>query len=175
MRRGWFIAEIAAWTLFFPAAIVLAIRRQLGYGWKTTDARIEALLQWYPAPWRARHGEPFSRLLRDTLADGRGDLRMRLDVAREGMAEQRRAFSWEALWASLLITLGTIMVLPQGIVAPILGFFDAPRTWFLALYVDGAERWLVVGGMIGIGLLLIDRGIQIYGPLLAPRAEATAR
>jgi hypothetical protein len=169
MKRGWFVAEIAAWTLFFPVAIVLVIRRQLGYGWKTTDGRIEALLQWYPAPWRARHGERFTELLRDTLADGRGGLRMRLDVAREGVAEQRRAFRWEELWASLLITLGTIMVIPQGIVAPIIGFFDGPRTWFLALYFDDAERWLVVGGMIGIGLLLIDRAIQIYTPATAQR------
>lgn len=175
MKRGWFIAEIAAWTLFFPIAIVLAVRRRLGYGWKTTDGRIEALLLWYPAPWRARHGERFSQLLRDTLADGRGDLSMRLDVAREGIAQQRRAFSWAALWASLLITVGTIMVIPQGIVAPILGFFDAPRTWFVALYFDGAERWLVVVGMIGIGLLLIDRGIQLYRPVLAAREEAAAR
>jgi hypothetical protein len=151
---------------------VLVIRRRLGYGWKTTDGRIEALLQWYPAPWRARHGERFTELLRDTIADGRGGLRMRLDVAREGVAEQRRAFRREELWASLLIGLGTIMVIPQGIVAPIIGAFDGPRTWFLALYFDGAERWLVVGGMIGIGLLLIDRGLQFYAPV---REEATAR
>jgi hypothetical protein len=175
MKRGWLIAEIAAWTLFFPIAIVLVIRRQLGYGWENGEARVAALLEWYPAPWRARHGERFSELLRDTFADGRGGLRMRLDVAREGVVERRREFRWEALWASFLIGLGSIMVLPQGIVAPILGLFDAPRTWFLALYFDGEERWLVVGGMIGIGLLLIDRGIQLYGPVLAAREEATAR
>jgi hypothetical protein len=74
------------------------------------------------------------------------------------------------VWASLLLTVGWILVLPQGIVAPILGLFDAPRTWFVALYFDGAERWLVVGAMIGVGLLLIDRGIRIYAPL----REATA-
>lgn len=173
MKRGLVIAEIAAWTLFFPIAIVLMVRRQLGYGYETPEGRVEALLQWYPAPWRARHGERFSQLLRDTLADGRGDLRTRLDVAREGVIERRREFRWGGVWASLLITLGSIMVLPQGIVAPILGLFNGPRTWFLALYFEGAERWLVVGGMIGIGLLLIDRGIQIYGPVLAAR-EATA-
>jgi hypothetical protein len=131
MKRGWIVAEIAAWTLFFPIAIVLMVRRQLGYGWETGEARVAALLEWYPAPWRARHGERFSELLRDTFADGRGGLRMRLDVAREGVIERRRAFRWEALWASGLIGLGSIMVIPQGIVAPILGAFDAPRTWFL--------------------------------------------
>ncbi len=175
MKRGWFIAEIAAWTLFFPIAIVLMVRRQLGYGWETTEGRVEALLEWYPAPWRARHGERFSQLLRDAMADGRGDLRMRLDVAREGVVERRRAFRWESAWASLLITLGTIMVIPQGIVAPILGLFDVPATWFVALYFDGVERWLVVGGMIAVGLLLIDRGIQIYAPIQAERGEVAAR
>jgi hypothetical protein len=167
MKRGWFIAEIAAWTLFFPIAIVLVIRRYLGYGRESDDGRVDALLTWYPAPWRARHGERFSQLVRDTLAGGRGGLRMRLDVAREGVIERRRAFRWEGLWASLLFTLGSVMVIPQGIVAPILGFFDAPRVWFAALYFDGAERWLVVGGMIGIGLLLIDRAVQIYAPAAA--------
>ena len=170
MRRGLIVAEIAAWTLFFPIAIVLMIRRQLGYGWKTPDDRVDALLQWYPAPWRRRHGERFSELLRDTMADGRDGLRMRLDVAREGVIERKRAFRRRSASASLLLTVGWIMVLPQGIVAPILGLFDAPRTWFLALYFEGAERWLIVGGMIGIGLLLIDRGIRIYAPL----REATA-
>ena len=121
MRRGPVIAEIAAWTLFFPIAIVLMIRRKLGYGYETTEGRVDALLQWYPAPWRKRHGERFSELLRDAVADGRGDLRMRLDVAREGVIERKRAFRWESVWASLLLTVGWIMVVPQGIVAPILG------------------------------------------------------
>jgi hypothetical protein len=175
MKCGLIIAEIAAWILFFPIAIVLMIRRQLGYGYETPEGRVEALLQWYPAPWRARHGQRFSELLRDAIADGRGDLRMRLDVAREGVIERRREFRWDSVWASLLITVGSIMVLPQGIVAPILGLFDVPKTWFLALYFDGAERWLVAGGMIAIGLLLIDRGIRAYAPVLAAREEAAAR
>jgi hypothetical protein len=162
MKRGAIIAEIAAWTLFFPIAIVLIVRRQLGYGYETTEGRVDALLQWYPAPWRQRHGDRFSELLRDTIADGRGDLRMRVDVAREGVAERRRAFRWEGVWSWLLLTVGWIMVLPQGIVAPILGLFDGfPPTWFLALHVDGAERWLVAGGMVAIGLLLIDRGLMV--------------
>jgi hypothetical protein len=170
MKRGLVIAEIAAWTLFFPIAIVLLIRRKLGYGYETAEGRVDALLAWYPAPWRARHAESFSQLLRDAMGDGRDGLRMRLDVARVGVIERKRAFRWESAWASLLLTVGWILVLPQGIVAPILGLFDAPRTWFVALYFDGAERWLVVGGMIGVGLLLSDRGIRIYAPL----REATA-
>jgi hypothetical protein len=170
MKPGPIIAEIAAWILFFPLAIVLMIRRQLGYGYKDDEGRVDALLQWYPALWRREHGERFSELLRDNMADGRNDLRTRLDVAREGVIERRRAFSRNRIWASLLLTVGWIMMLPQGIVAPILGLFDAPKTWFVALYFDGAERWLVVGGMIGIGLLLIDAGLRVYAPL----REATA-
>jgi hypothetical protein len=170
MRRGLIVAEIAAWCVFFPIAIVLMIRRMLGYGYENDDGRVEALLQWYPAPWRREHGERFSGLLHDTMAAGRADLRARLDVAREGVIERRRAFSVQRAWAALLLTVGWIMVVPQGIVAPILGAFDAPRTWFVALYFDGAERWLIVGGMIGIGLLLIDAGIRVYAPLRAATA-----
>ena len=88
----------------------------------------------------------------------------------QAVIERKRAFRWESVWASLLLTVGWIMVLPQGIVEPILGRFDAPKTGFVALYFDGAERWLIVGGMIGIGLLLIDRGLRIYAPLRAATA-----
>ena len=56
MRRGAVIAEIAAWTLFFPIAIVLMFRRLLGYGQQTPEGRVDALLRWYPARWRERHG-----------------------------------------------------------------------------------------------------------------------
>jgi hypothetical protein len=174
MKRGLIAAEVAAWTLFFPIAIVLVIRRRLGYGYATPEGRVDALLQWYPAPWRARHGDRFSELLRDMIADGRGDLRMTLDVAREGVIERRRAFRWDRVWAAVLLAVGWIMVLPQGIVAPILGLFDAPRTWFLALYFDDAERWLVAGGMVAIGLLLIDRGIRLGAPDPEPGYASSA-
>jgi hypothetical protein len=40
----------------------------------------------------------------------------------------------------------------------------------VARYFEGAERWLVLGGMLALGLLLIDRGLRIYAPV----REATA-
>jgi hypothetical protein len=165
------LVETAAWILFFPIAIVMVVRRQLGYGWRTDEGGVEALLQWYPAPWRHRHGERFSELLRDTIAGGRADLRSRLDVAREGLAERRRELSWESAGAWLLLTVGWIMVLPQGIIAPILGLIDGfPPTWFAALYFDGLDRWLVAAGMVAVGVLLIDRGLRISARLVAERA-----
>jgi hypothetical protein len=160
-----------AWIVFFPIAIVLVVRRQLGYGWQTDEARVGALLHWYPAPWRQRHGERFSELLRDTIAGGRADLGARLDIAREGLSEHRREFRWKGLWAWLLLTVGWIMFLPQGLIAPILGLFDEiPPTWFVALHVDGLDRMLVSAGMVGVGVLLIDRGLRISARLVAERA-----
>jgi hypothetical protein len=176
MRRGAVIAEIAAWTLFFPVAIVLMMRRLLGYGQQTPEGRVDALLRWYPARWRERHGETYGQLLLDTITDGRGDLRMSLDVAREGVLERRRSFRWDRVWASLLLTLGWIMVVPQGVVAAILSFIPGmPQSWFLALYVHGEERWLVVGGMVAIGLLLLDRGLQPLAADCEDRKAAKAR
>jgi hypothetical protein len=175
MKRGPVIAEIAAWTLFFPIAVVLMVRRLLGYGRETPEARVDALLRWYPARWREHHGETYGQLLLDAIADGRGDLRMSIDVAREGVLERRRAFRRERLWGGALLTAGYIMVVPQGIVAAILGFIPGmPRSWFLALYVDGAERFLVLGGMVAVGLLLLDRGMQILGADCAARKARTA-
>ena len=171
MKRGLIVAELAAWIVFFPVAIALMIGRQLGYGWKSKDDRVDALLQWYPAPWRARHGERFTELLRDTMAGGRDDLRTRLDVAREGVIERGREWSWQRSWAWLLLSVGWIMVLPQGIIAPILGLLGVPNTWFAALYFEGAERWLIAGAMVAVGLLLIDRGLRAYAPA-APEPAA---
>jgi hypothetical protein len=170
MKPGLIVAEIVAWIVFFPIAIAMMIGRQLGYGWKATDDKVDALLQWYPAPWRARHGERFGELLRDTMAGGRDDLSTRLDVAREGVIERRREFSWQRVWASLLLTVGWIMVLPQGILAPLLGLLGVPNLWFVALYFEGAERWLIAGAMVAVGLLLIDRGLRSYEP--QPRETA---
>jgi hypothetical protein len=168
MRLRSILIETAAWTLFFPIAIVLVVRRQLGYGWRTDEASAAALLHWYPTPWRRRHGDRFSELLRDTITGGRADLPARLDIAREGLSEHRREFSWRGLWSWLLLTVGWIMVLPQGIIAPILGLIDGiPPTWFVALYLEGAERWAVAGAMVAVGLLLIDRGFRMQAPATA--------
>jgi hypothetical protein len=162
MKRGPVIAEIAAWTLFFPVAIVLMAARLLGHGRKSPEQRIDALLAWYPAAWRARHGEALAELLRDATAGGRDGFLMSVDVAREGLTERVRAFRWQPVRAGFLIGTGSTMLIPQGIVAAILSQFDLPRSWFLALYVGQDARWLVVGFMVGAGLLLIERGTRIY-------------
>ena len=71
--------------------------------------------------------------------------------------------------AGFLVGLGWLMFFPQGVVAAILMQFDTPRSWFLALYVDGQGGYLVAGAMAGIGLLLIDRGLRLSAPNCRPR------
>jgi hypothetical protein len=176
VKRGSVIAEIAAWTLFFPVAIVLMMRRLLGYGQATPEGRVDALLRWYPERWRERHGDTYAQILLDTIADGRDDFRMTVDVAREGVIERGRAFRWDRAWASLLVTVGWLMFFPQGIVATLLSFIPGmARSWFVALYFDGAERYLVLGGMVAVGLLLLDRGMQILAVDCEDRKARAAR
>ena len=161
MSRTWrIVAEIAAWSLFVvPLAVLLTARRLLGYGrGVTADQRIDALLRWYPPAWRERHGDALAELLREA-DDG---VLVRLDVAREGVYERVRAVRWDRVRAGLLIGLGWTMFFPQGVVAAALTQVDLPPSWFLALNVGGDEQWLVVGAMVGIGLLLIDRGMHVY-------------
>ena len=68
------------------------------------------------------------------------------------------------------------MFFPQGIVAAILSFIPGmPQSWFVALYFEGAEQFLVLGGMVAIGLLLLDRGLQILGADCADRKARAAR
>jgi hypothetical protein len=156
------LAELVAWIVFFPLAIVLLLARALGYGSKTPEQRVETLLAWYPAGWRERHGAELAAILHDAIADGRDDLRMALDVAREGMAERLRTIRGRRVTGGLLTGLGSTMVVPQGIGAAILGQFETvPPGWFFALHVGGDELWLVCGAMVAVGLLLIDRGLRL--------------
>jgi hypothetical protein len=165
VSRTWRIAaEIAAWSLFVvPLAVLLTARRLLGYGrGLTPEQRADALLAWYPAAWREQHGAELRAILLDTIAAGRGDVRMGLDVAREGLVERGRAIRWERVRAGFLIGLGWTMFFPQGVVAAALTQFAIPPSWFLALNIGGDEQWLVIGLMAGIGLLLVDRGMHVY-------------
>jgi hypothetical protein len=157
MKRSSIIWEAVAWTVFFPVALVLVLRRALGHGTTDPDERVSALLSWYPEPWRERHGEGLGEVLHDTIADDRDGLGVSLNVAREGLVERARAFDPNGLLAAVLMTVGWIMFFPQGVVASGMSAFDGPKSWFLALYFEGPERWLVIAAMIAGGLLLIER------------------
>ena len=150
-------AELVAWVVFFPVAIVLLALRVLGEGrGGDTPARVRALLRWYPAAWRERHGDEFGALLEDAIDGGRDGLRLSLDVARSGIVERVRASTASRRVAGVVSTLAWIMLIPQGIVASILSFFGAvPPGWFVALHVEAPARWLVVAGMIAGGTVLL--------------------
>jgi hypothetical protein len=103
---------------------------------------------------------------------GRDGVCMSLDVAREGLVERLRAFRWAQPRSAFLMGLGWTMVSPQGIVAGVLSFTAVPPSWFLALHVGADERWLVVGGMIGVGMLLVERGMRIADVHCSPRRQS---
>ena len=178
MSRTWrIVAEIAAWSLFIvPLAALLTARRLLGYGRCVTPAqRADALLAWYPPSWRAQHGAELRQILLDTIEAGRADVRMSLDVAREGLAERLRSVRWDRVRAGALIGTGWTMFFPQGVVAAALTQFDMPPSWFVALNVGGEAQWLVIGLMVGVGLLLIDRGLHTYAVDCEARKARAAR
>ena len=160
MKRSAVIWEVVAWTVFFPAAFVLALRRMLGHGTVGPEERVAVLLRWYPEAWRARHGDELGGLLRDTIAGERDSVRVSLDVAREGLVERARAFVPERVVASMMLTVGWLAFFPQGAIAAAFSFTDL-RSWFLALYFEGPERWLVIAAMIAGGLVLIDRSLWV--------------
>ena len=74
-----------------------------------------------------------------------------------------------------MIGTGWTMFFPQGVVAAALTQFDVPPSWFVALNVGGDEQWLVIGFMAGVGLLLIDRGMQVLAVDCESRKARAAR
>ena len=53
---------------------------------RRSTVRVARLLRWYPSDWRDRYGDEFESVLSCSLRDGKGGLRLSVDVAREGMA-----------------------------------------------------------------------------------------
>jgi len=156
------VMEFLAWTLVWPLLAVL-IDRLIHR--RTPERRVARLLGWYPRVWRERHGAGLAERLDDAIADGRDGPRLSLHVAREGLAERLRSASGTRVSAGFLAGLGWTMILPQGIVAAVLGEFDGvPPSWFVALDAGGDERWLLSGAMVGLGVLLVDRGMRMFAP-----------
>jgi hypothetical protein len=156
------LVELAACILLVPVAIVMLSLAALGHGYASTESRVRALLLWYPAVWRERHGEAFAGLLHDTIADGRDGLGLSLDVARGGMAERMRHAGASRLAGLLVAGTGWVMIVPQGMVPALLARIEGtPASWFVALHVGPPARWLVSVGMVlaGAGLLALSRRI----------------
>lgn len=57
-------------------------------------ARVARLLRWYPREWRERFGDEFDAVLSSALRDGKGSLRLSIDVAREGIVARRENLGW---------------------------------------------------------------------------------
>jgi hypothetical protein len=153
--------ETVLWLLFWIGIWPLAawaIDRAMHP--RTPERRLARLLAWYPATWRERHGAAMGELLADAIADGRDGPRMTLDVARAGLVEWVALLRREPVKPALLTGVGCTMFFPQGVVAAILTQLDVPPSWFLALHVHGEAQFLIAGGMAGIGLLLVERGMR---------------
>jgi hypothetical protein len=164
MRRlrlaAYLAAETVAWFVALPVAVLLLAGRLLGHGYGDPRVRVRALLRWYPAAWRERHGEDLAATLEDLIADGRDGLGVSFDVARAGLAERVRATAARRVVAGGLVGTGWTMIMPQGVVAAVLSLIGGmPPSWFLALHVHGPARGLVIAGMLAGGALLIGLGL----------------
>lgn len=169
------------WTAFWWVAILWVAGRALHRllvldrsPEARSERRVARLLRWYPPRWRRRHGDEFAALLHDTIDDGRGGVRMTLDVARNGLVERV-----ESLDRSTLVSLGWmtsgIPIFPQGLVPMIMmavGYES--RSWFLALYVPEPFGWVVAGAMLAIGVTVLGWAITATRRLAASRRAACA-
>jgi hypothetical protein len=153
-RHPWWFtaASFVLWTVGWPFLIIwLLVRR-------ARKPRVERLLDWYPAAWRERYGDEFAELLRESIAGGRGGLRLSLDVMREGIAA--RFDESPATRPLVCLTLCWVPLIPQGIVPMIFLLTSAPtRSWFLALYVPEPFQWATAAAMFTLGLTMLTIGL----------------
>jgi hypothetical protein len=93
-------------------------------------ARATRLLRWYPREWRARYGAEFDALLASSLSDGKGGVRLSLNVAREGMVARVQSLGWVGKTAPPLqrarASVMTIFLSMLGFLssAAVLAFYD---------------------------------------------------
>jgi len=169
-RMGWWLvpASLLFWIVLWPIALVAAVvwlvarSRRLRRLQPPVDRRIARLLRWYPAGWRERYGDEFAALLRDTIEDGRGGLRLSLDVARAGLVAHTEDGGRDRMLAGILLAMGWISLFPQGLVPLVMQLTGVPaRSWYLALYLPQPLQWLTAVAMVVLGLTLLVAGLRI--------------
>jgi hypothetical protein len=168
---AWIAAEFLAWV-FFPVGLVwMLYDRACRWAGRTPEQRVAQMVRWYPADWRARHGEEFGALLLDAARDGQDGPRLWLDVAREAAAiRAQSAFRPKRTWlAAALWTAGVLLILPGTIVPLLLALGDAPDG-FPILEVAAGERWAVAIAVIAAGLLMIAASVRLFRTAHAPRS-----
>jgi hypothetical protein len=183
-RMGWWFvaASLLFWTVLWPVGLLaaavwlIARSRRLRRLQAPVERRIARLLRWYPAGWRERYGDEFAALLRDTLEDGRGGLRLWLDVARAGIVARAEDGGRQRLLAGLLLTVGWIPLFPQGLVPLVMQLTGVPaRSWFLALYLPQPLQWLTAVAMVALGLAMLLAGLRIAARLASEGRQAPVR
>ena len=183
-RMGWWFvpASLVFWTVLWPVGLLAAAvwlvarsrrRRRLH---KPVDRRITRLLRWYPAGWRERYGDEFAALLRDTIEDGRGGLRLTLDVARAGLVARAEDGGRRRMLVGFFLTVGWIPLFPQGLVPLVMQLTGVPaRSWFLALYLPQPLQWLTAVAMVALGLAMLFAGMRLTARLAPGRRQAPVR
>ena len=159
-RLGWKFIPLSLlfWIFLWPVGLAW-------WAWHAFQAwrapgRVGRLLRWYPPRWRERYGDEFAELLRESLADGRGGVRLWWDVARSGVHERLRAPDRDI--AVLLLSAGWIPLVPQGIVALVLPAAGVEvKSWFLALYLPEPLQQLTAAAMILLGLAMLGTGLRM--------------
>jgi hypothetical protein len=98
-------------------------------------ARVARLLRWYPREWRDRYGDEFEAVLCSSLSDGKGGLRLSLDVVREGLVARLEGAGFLGRWAPPLERARASVV---TFVLAVVGFLTS--TAVLAYYATGWQR-----------------------------------
>ena len=129
-------------------------------------ARVARLLRWYPREWRDRYGDEFEAVLCSSLSDGKGGLRLSLDVVREGLVARLEGAGFLGRWAPPLERARASVV---TFVLAVVGFLTS--TAVLAYYATGWQR---APALESIGkasqALQRSKALHVFQQTLASRA-----
>jgi hypothetical protein len=172
----WFTTfSLLIWTILLPitapwlAVSLLARYRALDRSPEARmNRRVARMLAWYPPQWRARYGEEFAEILRQTIRDGHGGLRLTANVVRESGAARLAPYRRREIGAILCWSLCWIPLIAQGLVPLILSLTGSTsRGWFVALYTPVPFRWVVIALMLALGSWMLITAVRTPGLVAA--------
>lgn len=141
--------------------------------------RSARLLRWYPDAWRRRYGDELAALIEDELGDGAPTARLRVSLARAGLAERARhsGLVGHSRPARERVRAGALVVLAGWTAAMVAGAVFAKTSEHFSLSAPPAALATARGAFVAVVVLgVVGAASVLAGAVVAlPAAVAYLR